>query len=119
MPTEYIPIELDGRGFSGIVRQEGFPGESLPDLIAHRPEPWRFLRLARIVGAAKGIAHSELGQQEAKLLINSMVSISDYKGDFGVIWRLPKHNETFELVVDRALSSMGELEILHVLESEE
>jgi hypothetical protein len=60
MATEHIPIEPLEEGFPvGLVRQEG--PERLPDLIAHRPDPWRFLRLARIVGAAKAIADLELG----------------------------------------------------------
>lgn len=118
MKSDQIPIELDAHGFSGLVRQDGFPGEALPDLIAHRPEAWRFLRLARIVGAANAIADQELGKQEAKALISAMVSISDYKGDFGVIWRLPTANKGYENIVDRALRSMGEDESLHALESD-
>ncbi|NML04916.1 hypothetical protein [Sphingomonas sp. G-3-2-10] len=118
MTTDHIPIELDEDGFSGTVRQEGFPGESLPDLIAHRPEPWRFLRLARVVGAARSIARDELGPDEAKAMINAMASICDYKGDFGVIWRDSGHKPVFEGVLNRALASEGEDEILHEIESD-
>jgi hypothetical protein len=113
MTTDRIPIDLSEHGFSGTVRQETSPGQNLPDLIAHRPEPWRFLRLARIVGAAKAIADRELGHEQAEVLVNAMVSISDFKGDFGVIWRRSSHQERFEDIVDQALASQGEEEILH------
>jgi hypothetical protein len=116
VPTDHIPIELSDRGFSGTVKQEGFPGDSLPDLIAHRPEPWRFLRLARVVGAAKAIADRTLGEDEAKVLISAMVSVSDYKGDFGVVWRRSMYQERFEVVLNQALVSQGEEEFLHEID---
>lgn len=115
--NEYnIPILLDEHGISGLVRQEGLPGDSFPDLIAHRPEPWRFWRLARIVGAAKAIADGKLGSDSAKSLVRAMVSVSDYKGDFGVIWRRDGYNEDYEAILNRALVLEGEEEFLHEME---
>ena len=75
--------------------------------------------MARIVGAAQAIADRELGGHDASVLIESLLSMSDFKGDFTVIWRLPTHNEGFEKVVDRALALMGEDEVLHLLESDQ
>ncbi|MGB3845850.1 MAG: hypothetical protein WA940_08275 [Sphingopyxis sp.] len=118
METRHIPIELSENGFLGTVKQEGFPEEGLPDLVAHRPEPWRFLRLARVVGAANYIAREELGSDEAKAMISAMVSISDYEGDFGVIWKQSAHKPAFESIVNRALISEGEDEIHHVTDAD-
>jgi hypothetical protein len=115
--TDHIPIELDERRFAGLVRQEAFPGQGLPDLIAHRPEPWRFLRLARIVGAAKAIADLSLGQGKGDALIKAMISIEDYKGDFAVNWRASIYEKQYEAIVEGALASQGEDEIVHVIDS--
>lgn len=46
-------------------------------------------------------------------MINAMVSISDYKGDFGVIWRHTVHKPVFESILNRALLLEDEEEILH------
>ena len=117
METDYIPIELDERRFAGLVRQDAYLGQGLPDLIAHRPEPWRFLRLARILGAAKVIADISLGQGKGDALIKAIISIRDYKGDLGVDWRASLHEKQYEAIVDRALASQGEDEIHHMIES--
>jgi len=116
--ADHIPIELDERRFAGLVRQEAFPGQGLPDLIAHRPEPWRFLRLARIVGAAKVIADLSLGEGKGDALLKAIVSIEDYKGDFGVNWRGSIHEKQFEAILEKDLASQGEDEIVHVIDSD-
>ncbi|MGF7151914.1 hypothetical protein FHS96_005582 [Sphingomonas zeicaulis] len=109
MGRDHIPIEADPDGLGGVVKQEGGEG-SMPDLVAYRPEPWRFLRLARVVGVAKYIAANELGLEEATAMINAMVQISDYKGTLGVVWRGTSHNSAFESVLSRAWASEGEVE---------
>jgi len=52
-------------------------------------------------------------------MINAMVSISDYKGDFGVIWRHTAHKPVFESILNRALLSEGEEEILHETDADQ
>jgi len=58
MSDANIAVHLSEGGNVGTVRD---PGQ--PELVAHRPEAWRFLRLARVLGAAKAIAQAELGSE--------------------------------------------------------
>ncbi|MEJ0061360.1 MAG: hypothetical protein WDM79_18135 [Terricaulis sp.] len=99
-------IPVDPKGQFGTIRLIG-----QPDLIAHRPESWRFFRLTRIIGAAKAIATQELGADTAHALVAAMSWISDLKGDFTVGWHPSKHRPEFNAIVTRALSIEGETDI--------
>jgi hypothetical protein len=80
-----IPIERHEE-LHGNLRETG-----QPDLIAHRPEPWRFTRLVRVLGATKALATQQIGPDAAQAITEAMLSIADYKGDFHIIWRQSKH----------------------------
>lgn len=45
-----------------------------------------------------------------------MASVADYKGDFTVVWHRSAHSPRFERIVDRALASEDEDEILHEID---
>jgi hypothetical protein len=113
MGSDQFRIELDATGFAGTVRLVGPGGERLPDLVAHRPEAWRFERLARILQIAQSTADRERGQGEGAAMIAAMLSFADYKGDFTAIWDRARHRPAFEAIVTRALTAEGEDEILH------
>lgn len=110
-----LAIELDSSGFSGTIRQGGPPGQRLPDLVAHRPEEWRFVRLANIVVAARRLAELELGASGAVLMIDAIESIADFKGDFTVCWRQDGYKKSYEPYLNRALAEEDEDEIVHEL----
>jgi hypothetical protein len=97
-----IPIERYEE-LHGILRERG-----QPDLIAHRPEPWRLTRLARVLGAMRALATQQIGPEAAQAITESMMSIADYKGDFHIVWRQSKHNEAFDDIATRALQIEGE-----------
>lgn len=107
------PIELEDHGFYGRVRQGGEAGRRLPDLIAHRPERWRFNRLADVVEQARALAAGQLGEADAARMIDAMEYICDAKGDFTVIWRRECHQREYESFITRVLDDMGEDEIVH------
>lgn len=90
----------------GLLREQG-----QPDLIAYRPEPWRFTRLARILGAAKALAAQQMGADATRLISEAMVSIADYKGDFWIIWRGSKYRPEFDRIANSALLIEGENDI--------
>ena len=100
-----IPIERHEE-LHGILREAG-----QPDLIAHRPEPWRFTRLARVLGATKALATQQIGAGAAQAITEAMMSMADYKGDFHIIWRQSKHNEAFDAIAARALLIEGESDL--------
>src|SRR5262245_32957168 len=106
MSKTSIPIELSEEGMTGTVSERG-----QPDLVAHRPEPWRFMRLARIIGAAKAIARDELGVEGGSAMVEAMRWISDLKGDFTVGWNATKHRPEFNAILTRALATEGETDI--------
>jgi hypothetical protein len=101
-----IPIELSENGFMGTVREDG-----QPDLVAHRPEAWRFMRLARVVGAAKAIAQQELGSEASLSIVEAMIWISDLKGDFTVCWHPTRHRPEYNAILTRALATERETDI--------
>jgi hypothetical protein len=107
-PPAHIPIELQDGGFSKLLRQGGAAPRRLPDLLARRPEPDRFLRLVRIVGAARAIAASN-----ADAVLDGIAAISDFKGDFTVTWRTNGHRPGYEQILDRAIASEGEVDVVH------
>lgn len=108
-----LPIELEDHGFYGRVRQGGEPGHRLPDLIAHRPERWRFNLLADVTEQARALAANQLGEAQAAQMIDAIEYICDAKGDFTVLWRREGHRQDYETFVTRALHEMGEDEIVH------
>lgn len=93
----------------GVVKNEGWP-----DLVACRPERWRFQRLADVLGAAQEIAEARLGVGEGARLIDAMREISDAKGDFSVQWTTAKRKADYEDIVDEAVAKQGEGEVLHL-----
>jgi hypothetical protein len=99
---------------TGIIRSLGHGPIAwpLPDLLAHRPDAWRFFRLAGIVGAAKALA-SEGGADAPRRLAAALASIEDCKGDFTAVWRTKEDMDEFGPLIDRALAVEGEDEILH------
>lgn len=112
---ERIPDE--GRE-TGIIRRLGNENEAacFPDLIAHRPEAWRFFRLATLLGAAKALTN-ERHAGSGRDLEAALASLEDCKGDFTAVWRTRDALEQFGRFVDRALESEGEDEILHRLDA--
>ena len=108
-------FELEEGGFYGRVRQGGALGQRMPDLIAHRPENWRFARLSDLVSSARRAAEKDFGQERSLLLVDAIKSICDAKGDFTVTWRSDCHLKDYEKIIDRALLALGEEEILHEL----
>ena len=110
-----ISVEDEGEdGLGGVIRCE-----LSPDLIAYRPEAFRFMRLSRILGAAKAIAEAELGTSTGEELATSIVSIGDYKGDFFVVWKIGVSRALYEPIIDRALHLENETEILHSWDGEQ
>ena len=99
MSDDDLRVELSESGLLGTLRDKG-----QPDLVAHRPEAWRFLRLARIVGGAKTIAFQDFGQEASLRIIEAMESISDIKGEFRVNWRASKYRSEFDDITKRALA---------------
>lgn len=99
MSDRELRIELSEGGLLGTVRDTG-----QPDLVAHLPEAWRFLRLARIVGASKTIAFQDIGFDGSLRIVEAMESISDLKGEFRVTWRGSKHRPEFDEIMRRALA---------------
>ena len=100
------PLPEDGLG--GVIRCA-----MSPDLIAWRAEPWRFMRLMRVLGAAKAIAEAQLGSGRGQDLFEAIHSISDLKGDFTVVWKDRGRRLGYERIVDSALALEDESEILH------
>jgi hypothetical protein len=115
MTINHKPIEVLQEGFSGVVR----PGEvgrlRLPDLIAHRPEKWRFERLTAILTSAVAAVEQRLGPDAAARMLDGIGAFSDFKGDFLVEWRPEAHDPTFEPFIADALAEEGESEIHHQL----
>jgi hypothetical protein len=102
-----IPIEVDGS--YGIIRSE-----TGPDLIAGRPEPYRFERLLLVLGAATAIAETEFGPGARKDMYDSIISMSDAKGDFSVNWKDQAHLDRYAQSVNSALLLWGEDDIEHM-----
>jgi hypothetical protein len=92
----------------GVVRRSGWP-----TMIAVRPEPWRFQRLAGVLDATRTIADTRLGVGEGDRLIAAMIEISDAKGDFSVGWNSALCRPEYEGIVDEALAREGEDDIIH------
>jgi len=70
--SDHARIEVLQSGFSGIVRAGRVGQLRLPDLIAHRPEKWRFERLAKVITAAVSAAESSLEQDVAALMLDGI-----------------------------------------------
>ena len=98
MSEDDLRVELSEEGHLGTVRDKG-----QPDLVAHRPEGWRFLRLARIIGGAKTIAFQRHGRDVSLRLVEAMEVISDLKGEFRVNWRASKYRAEFDDILKEAL----------------
>ncbi len=113
MKINDMPIEALDEGFSGIVRPGSVGQLRLPDLIAHRPEKWRFERLAAILTKAVEAAENSLSQDAAARMLDGMQSFSDFKGDFLVEWRPGHHEPAFETLINAVLLEWGESEICH------
>jgi hypothetical protein len=114
-----LPIEASRHGLGGVVRGPVVTtyNQSLPDLIAHRAQAWRFLRLSRIFGAARGIVLCELGEDAATAFSAALIDIGDRKGDFTAGWRSEADLQRFSKAVDRAMRLEREVDILHVVGS--
>ena len=111
-----IEIERVSGDSVGLIRRlgrhESEASSFFPDLRAHRPEAWRFFRLAVIVGAAKMLA-SERGAEAPRRLEAALASLEDCKGDFTAVWRTKEGHEEFSPLIDHALALEGENEIIH------
>ena len=97
----------------GVVRNPGWP-----IMIATRPEPWRFQRLAGILDNARTIANTRLGPGEGDRLMAAMIEISDAKGEFSVGWKSAVCRPEYEGIVDEALARECEDDIVHFDASE-
>lgn len=113
MQISHLPIEALQEGFSGIVRPGSVGQIRMPDLIAHRPEKWRFERLAAVLTKAGTAAEGSLGPDAAARMLDGMKSFSDFKGDFLVEWRPGHHDPALETILATALAEEGESEICH------
>jgi hypothetical protein len=101
-------IAIRGDGTYGMIRCE-----SGPDLIACRPEPFRFERLLLVAGAAMAMAETELGPGSGGDLFESLNALSDAKGDFSIYWKDQAHLDRYEPLVNNALLLWGEDDVLH------
>ncbi|MDF7776336.1 hypothetical protein P1X14_13860 [Sphingomonas sp. AOB5] len=75
------------------------------------------MRLARIVALAKETATAALGANAADAMIDALVSVADYKGDFAILWRGSAHRQAYEEIVTRAVASEGEEEVVHEIDT--
>ncbi|WP_069309918.1 hypothetical protein [Porphyrobacter sp. LM 6] len=113
MKIDHKPIEVLEEGFSGIVRPGPVGRLRLPDLIAHRPEKWRFERMTAVLTSAVIAVEQRLGPDAAARMLDGIGSFSDLKGDFLVEWRPGAHDPKFEPFLATALAEEGEDEICH------
>ena len=104
---------------AGMVRGRNVPphGPSHPDLVAFRPEAWRFLRLSRLFGVACGIVFAREGEADAAEFARAVVRIEDWKGDLTALWRSQADIDRFSNALDKAVLFEHEEEILHAVRS--
>ena len=84
-----------------------------PELCAYEPEPWRFMRLSRVLGAAKAIAHIKLGEGAKDDLQEAIFCISDCEGEFHVTWKDPVRRSRYEQILEEALLIENETYMTH------
>jgi hypothetical protein len=97
----------DGAPFGSITCQWS------PELCVYEPEIWRFLRLSRVLGAAKTIAHIRLGDGAKDDLQEAISCISDCEGEFHVTWKDPVRRSRYEQILEEALLIENENYMTH------
>jgi hypothetical protein len=116
-PEEALGIERpEDVAPGGLVRGKNVRpyGPPLPDLVAYRPEAWRFLRMSRLYGVALGIVSASGNEADVTEFAQAVVRIEDWKGDLVAKWRSQADIDKFSSAFDRAVLSEHEEEIAHV-----
>ena len=105
----------------GVIRGKNIRpyGPPLPDLVAYRPEAWRFLRLSRLYGVALGIVSAGGNETDAVEFAQALTRIEDWKGDLVARWRSQADIDKFSSAFDKAVLLEHEEEMAHTVWSQD